>query len=104
MPATTDPIAPSLAIAQLDTDINVAAHALSAMSLDQLHAVFDRGAMIRPGAHVTFDTEHGPQRGTVTEIRADLGNGQRIALVQVPGTQGGAPWCLPVEQLHRVVA
>lgn len=107
MPNPTDPIAPALALAQLDTDIDVAVHALSSMSLAQLHAVFDRSAMmqpITPGAHVTFDSEHGPQRGTVAEIRADLGNGQRIALISVPGTLDGAPWCLPVEQLRCVAA
>lgn len=59
---------------------------------------------ITAGARVAFDTEHGPQKGTVAEIKPDLGNGQRIAIVCVNGTQGGAPWHIPVNELQRVAA
>ena len=54
------------------------------------------------GQNVEFDTEHGPQAGIVEQIKPDVGNGQRIALVRVAGTLDGAPWQMPVEQLQRI--
>ncbi|TCS37459.1 hypothetical protein EDC30_104263 [Paucimonas lemoignei] len=54
---------------------------------------------ITPGARVSFDSDHGPQRGVVAQIRKDLIIGQQVALVQVKGTQGGMPWKMPVEKL-----
>lgn len=62
-----------------------------------------RRCAITVGMPVQFDSEHGPQRGTVDEIKADVGNGQRIALVRVPGTLDGAPWHMPVDQLLPLV-
>ncbi len=59
---------------------------------------------ITVGAHVEFDTEHGPQAGVVEQFKSDVGNGQRIAVVRVAGTLGGAPWHMPVEQLQHIKA
>lgn len=59
---------------------------------------------ITVGASVEFDTEDGPQAGVVEQFKSDVGNGQRIAVVRVAGTLGGAPWHMPVEQLQRVKA
>lgn len=85
-------------------DIDIAAQVISNLSPAQLRAVFERGSKaiaqpIAPGMCVTFDSE-GPQSGIVTGIVSDLSNGQRIALIHVPGTQGGAPWHMPVDQLR----
>ncbi len=59
---------------------------------------------ITVGAHVEFDTEHGPQAGIVEDLRCDLGNGQRIAVIYVAGTLNRAPWMIPVEQLQPIKA
>jgi hypothetical protein len=60
---------------------------------------------ITVGATVNFDSDNGPQSGIVEDIKADLGNGQRIAMVKVPGTLDGVPWQMPVDQLqHATVA
>lgn len=56
------------------------------------------------GAPVKFDSEHGPQCGTVSAIKADLGNGRRVAAVQVPGTLDGQPWHVPLDQLQHAAA
>lgn len=53
------------------------------------------------GTAVTFDTDEGPQRGTVHGFKPDLSNGQKYALVKVPGTMNGALWPMPVDQLER---
>jgi hypothetical protein len=59
---------------------------------------------IGPGSTVKFDSEAGPQQGTVAEILTDIGNGARIAFVRVTGTLDGAPWRVPVNDLQRVEA
>ncbi|KRB73469.1 hypothetical protein [Noviherbaspirillum sp. Root189] len=59
---------------------------------------------ITTGTRVTFDSEHGPQHGTVAEIKPHIGNGQSIAVIQVKGTQNGSPWQVPVNELHAVAA
>lgn len=59
---------------------------------------------ITVGTPVTFDSEDGPQRGTVRGFKPDVTNGQRFALVKVPGTLGGEPWQLPINQLERAPA
>lgn len=56
---------------------------------------------ITPGDRVRFESEDGPQRGRVADIKPDLGNGQRIALVDVPGTMNGKPWQVPVNDLQH---
>lgn len=56
------------------------------------------------GTRVEFDSDHGPQTGVVAEIKPDLGNGQRIAVVRVANTLDGAPWHMPVDQLQRAAA
>lgn len=61
-------------------------------------------ADIASGSRVAFDSEEGPQAGVVECIKPDLGNGQRIALVRVPGTLDGMPWQVPFEQLQAVGA
>lgn len=60
--------------------------------------------VIAIGAAVEFDTEHGPQAGIVEDVRHDLGNGQRIAMVYVVGTLNRASWLIPVEQLQPIKA
>lgn len=59
---------------------------------------------IGSGSRVNFDSEEGPQAGVVECIKPDLGNGQRIAVVRVEGTLAGAPWQVPLDQLHAVGA
>ena len=59
---------------------------------------------IVPGSLVTFDSEAGPQSGTVIELKTDIGNSARIAFVRVSGTLEGAPWRVPVNELQHVEA
>jgi hypothetical protein len=59
---------------------------------------------IGPGSPVTFESDAGPQRGTVAEIKTDLTNGAKIASVQVTGTLGDAPWTMPVNELRHTEA
>ncbi len=59
---------------------------------------------ITVGAHVEFDTEDGPQAGIVEDVRHDLGNGQRIAVIYVAGTLNRTSWMIPVEQLQPIKA
>jgi len=59
---------------------------------------------IGPGSTVKFDSEAGPQQGTVAETLTDIGNGARIAFVRVNGTLDGAPWRIPVNELQHVEA
>jgi len=59
---------------------------------------------IGPGSPVKFDSDAGPQRGTVAEILTDIGNGARIAFVRVDGTLDGAPWRVPVNDLQHAEA
>jgi len=59
---------------------------------------------IGPGSLVKFDSEVGPQQGTVAEILTDIGNGARIAFVRVTGTLDGAPWRVPVNDLQHAEA
>ena len=56
---------------------------------------------IGPGSTVKFDSEAGPQQGTVAEILTDIGNGARIAFVRVEGTMDGTPWRVPVNELQH---
>lgn len=56
---------------------------------------------IKIGARVAFDSEDGPQQGTVSGFKADLGNGRSHALVKVTGTLNGEPWTIPVDQLQQ---
>lgn len=53
------------------------------------------------GTPVQFDSDEGPQRGRIAELKSDLSNGQRIALVDVPGTMNGRPWEIPVNDLKQ---
>ena len=55
---------------------------------------------IGPGTPVTFESDAGPQRGTVAAIKTDLSNGAKIATIRVPGTLDGAPWTMPVAELE----
>jgi hypothetical protein len=57
---------------------------------------------IGTGSPVTFDSEAGPQSGTVIELKTDIGNSARIAFVRVNGTLDGAPWRVPVNELQHV--
>lgn len=59
---------------------------------------------ITPGASVKFDSETGPQTGTVQEIKTDLTNGAKVALVRVPGTMDNTPWQIPVNELSHAEA
>ncbi|WP_317205458.1 hypothetical protein [Janthinobacterium sp.] len=56
------------------------------------------------GMPVEFDSDHGPQAGVVEELKADLGNGRRIAMIRVSGTLNGAPWSMPLDQLQHATA
>lgn len=59
---------------------------------------------IGPGTAVKFDSDDGPQTGTVHEIKTDIGNGAKVALVRVAGTLGGQPWRVPVNELTHAEA
>ncbi|WP_273163736.1 hypothetical protein [Massilia timonae] len=59
---------------------------------------------ISAGSTVKFDSEAGPQQGTVQQIMQDIGNGAKIAFVRVTGTLDGAPWRVPVNELQHVEA
>lgn len=59
---------------------------------------------IGPGSPVKFDSEAGPQQGTVAEIMTDIGNGAKVAVVRVTGTLDGAPWRVPVNELQHAEA
>jgi len=59
---------------------------------------------IGPGSAVKFDSENGPQTGTVHEIKTDISNGAKVALVRVAGTLGGQPWRIPVNELQHAEA
>jgi len=59
---------------------------------------------IGPGSPVTFDSEAGPQSGTVIELKTDIGNSARIAFVRVNGTLDSALWRVPVNELQHVEA
>jgi len=56
---------------------------------------------IGTGSRVKFDSEAGPQTGTVLELKTDIGNSARIAFVRVEGTLDGAPWRVPVNELQH---
>lgn len=57
---------------------------------------------ITPGAKVAFDSDEGPQKGIVADIKPHIGNGQKIAIVRVEGTLCGAPWQIPVNELQQL--
>ncbi|MEG0082200.1 MAG: hypothetical protein RR775_09950 [Massilia sp.] len=59
---------------------------------------------IGPGSPVKFDSEAGPQQGTVAELMTDIGNGAKIAIVRVTGTLDGTPWRVPVNELQHAEA
>jgi hypothetical protein len=59
---------------------------------------------IGPGSLVTFDSEAGPQQGTVAELMTDISNGSKVAIVRVIGTLDGAPWRVPVNELQHLEA
>jgi len=60
---------------------------------------------ICPGTTVAFDSDAGPQTGTVHEIEAGISNGSKIAVIRVAGTLDGAPWRVLVSELtHKEAA
>jgi len=59
---------------------------------------------IGPGSPVTFESDAGPQRGTVADIKTDLTNGAKVASVRVPGTLGDTPWTMPMHELRHAEA
>lgn len=60
--------------------------------------------MLATGSPVTFDSDTGIQHGTILDIKTDLTNGAKIALVRVAGTLGGMPWQVPVNELSHTEA
>lgn len=59
---------------------------------------------ITKGTRVGFDSEHGPQKGTVIGILQDIGNGQRVAAVEVDWQMSGFVWQVPVNDLQVLAA
>jgi hypothetical protein len=59
---------------------------------------------IGAGSRVKFDSSAGPQEGTVEDIKTDITNGAKTALVRVTGTLDGAPWRIPVNELQHAEA
>lgn len=56
------------------------------------------------GTPVDFDSELGPQTGTVADIKSDIGNSQSIAIIQVAGCLDNTTWQMPLNQLQRAQA
>lgn len=52
------------------------------------------------GSRVAFDSDQGIQSGTVTALMADLGNGQRHAIIAIDHQHGGIVTTMPVAALQ----
>lgn len=52
------------------------------------------------GARVEFDSEHGPQKGTVIDVKRDISNGQPFAAVEVDHALPGCVWQVPLNDLQ----
>lgn len=55
---------------------------------------------ITAGMRVEFDSEHGPQKGTVVGIQKDITNGQGHAVVEVDHALAGCTWVVPLPDLQ----
>jgi hypothetical protein len=57
------------------------------------------------GTRVEFDSEHGPQKGTVIGVQKDISNGQAYAVVEVDHVLNGCTWQVPLNNLqHEAVS
>ncbi|TWI65189.1 hypothetical protein IP91_02596 [Pseudoduganella lurida] len=52
------------------------------------------------GAVVDFDTQEGPQRGTVTNLFEDITHQRTLAEIRVPNTLNGMPWLMKLTDLR----
>lgn len=55
---------------------------------------------ISTGTPVTFDSEHGPQRGTVSGIKRDVTNAQQWAVVEIDHDLPGILMNVPLDKLQ----
>jgi hypothetical protein len=51
------------------------------------------------GSRVKFDSDHGPQKGTVIGITRDIANGESFALIEVDHVLPGCTWHVPLTKL-----
>jgi hypothetical protein len=56
--------------------------------------------IIRPGMRVEFDSEHGPQKGTVVGELKDINNGEKYAVVAIDHALSGCVWQVPASNLQ----
>ncbi len=55
---------------------------------------------IQQGSRVEFDSEHGPQKGTVLGVTCDVGNGEPFAVIEIDHAMAGMLWKVPLQQLQ----
>ena len=54
------------------------------------------------GTRVKFDSDHGPQAGTVTGFLKCIANGPRHATIEIDHELAGIVWTMPVSELQAV--
>lgn len=63
-----------------------------------------RGPDLMQGSRVEFDSEFGPQVGTVLDVTRDVGNGEPFAVVELDHAMAGMLWKVPLHQLQPTAA
>lgn len=56
------------------------------------------------GARVQFDSEYGPQVGTVLGVTRDVGNGEPFAVIEIDHAMAGMLWKVPLHKLQPSAA
>lgn len=59
---------------------------------------------ITAGSRVKFDSDHGPQKGTVIDVKRDIANGEGFAVIEVDHALAGCVWQVPLTKLAAEVA
>ncbi|MET3135293.1 hypothetical protein AAKU55_005601 [Oxalobacteraceae bacterium GrIS 1.11] len=62
---------------------------------------FSTRSPITVGTHVEFDSDHGPQAGTVIDFMPAGPNGQRLAAIAIDHDLEGIVWTMPVTSLQK---
>ncbi len=55
---------------------------------------------IQQGSRVEFDSDYGPQTGTVFGVMRDVGNGEPFAMVEIDHAMDGMYWKVPLHKLQ----
>lgn len=55
---------------------------------------------ITAGTRVEFDSDYGPQKGTVIGVQRDVANGEPYAVVEVDHALSGCTWQKPLKDLQ----